>query len=56
MAEIIGEIITSEFGEKVMESIGDSTERWSDRWWFKALSWAIMIAPFIGIAIYYWVL
>ena len=56
MAEIIAEIFAGELGEKVLESVGDKTERWSSRWWWVFVRWFVLIAPFIGIAIYDWVL
>ena len=45
-----------ELGEKVMESVGDKAEKWSNRWWWVFVRWFVLIAPFIAIAIYYWVL
>ena len=56
MAEIIGEVLAGELGEKVMESVGDATERWSSRWWWVIVRWTVLIAPFIALAIYYFVL
>lgn len=56
MAEIIAEVLAGELGEKVMESVGDATERWSSRWWWVIVRWTVLIAPFIALAIYYFVL
>ena len=56
MAEIIGEVLAGELGEKVIESVGDATERWSSRWWWVIVRWTVLIAPFIALAIYYFVL
>lgn len=56
MAEIIGEVLAGGLGEKVMESVGDATERWSSRWWWVIVRWTVLIAPFIALAIYYFVL
>lgn len=56
MAEIIAEVLAGELGEKVMESVGDATERWSSRWWWVIVRWTVIIAPFIALAIYYFVL
>ena len=55
MAEIIAEVLAGELGEKVMESVGDATERWSNRWWWVIVRWTVLIAPFIALAIYYFV-
>ena len=56
MAEIIGEVLAGELGEKVMESVGETAERWSKRWWWVIVRWTVLIAPFVAIAICYFVL
>jgi hypothetical protein len=47
-------IANTELVEGVLEEIGNKTESWKDRWWWKPLSWFTLISPFLAVGVYYY--
>jgi len=39
--------------EGILEEVGNTTERWTNRWWWKPLRYFVLFSPFMGIGIYY---
>ena len=40
--------------ENVLEAVGEKTESWTDRWWWKPLRYLILVGPFIAVGVYYY--
>ena len=39
--------------ENALEAVGEKTEEWSDRWWWKPLRYLTLVGPFIAVGVYY---
>jgi hypothetical protein len=54
IGEIMIELLTeTALVEGVLEEVGNQTERYTNRWWWKPLRYFVLISPFIGCGIYY---
>ena len=39
--------------ENALEAVGEKTEQWSDRWWWKPLRYLTLVGPFVAVGVYY---
>ena len=40
--------------ENALEAVGEKTEAWTDRWWWKPLRYLTLVGPFIAVGVYYY--
>lgn len=50
---MLEEVLMSQGLDEAIEEMGNRTEEWANKWWWKPLKALIMGGPFIAIAIYY---
>ena len=51
MIELLG---NPEMVEDALEAVGNKTEQWTDRWWWKPLRFLTYVLPFAGVGVYYY--
>lgn len=51
MIELLG---NPEIVEDALEAVGNKTEEWTDRWWWKPLRFLTYVLPFAGVGVYYY--
>ena len=51
MIELLG---NPEIVEDTLEAVGNKTEEWTDRWWWKPLRALIYVLPFAAVGVYYY--
>jgi hypothetical protein len=47
------ELLEPALAENILEAVGNKTEAWSDRWWWKPLRYLTLVGPFIAVGVYY---
>ncbi|MDP6188769.1 MAG: hypothetical protein QF699_05540, partial [Candidatus Poseidoniaceae archaeon] len=51
MIELLG---NPEIVEDALEAVGNKTEEWTDRWWWKPLRFLTYVLPFAAVGVYYY--